>query len=400
VARRGPLLLVVVVIGATVLSIAALSLGLGDRGDGTRPRSGSEAGASSDPAGGTPRPTTVPVPGHEVYGYVPYWEMDDGIADHLAATDLTTLALFSVTHAADGSIATGERGYRQISGPLGSRLIEEAHDRGTRVEVVYTSFGDRKNEAFFTARDVQDRAITALVDLVGELGVDGINVDVESMSPALIPAYGDFVARLREEIRQSHPAAEVSVATTANVGGAAMAAAATAAGADRIFVMGYDYRTAGSQPGASAPLARRGDGERSLALTLDLYGSLGVPAERTILGLPLYGMSWPVASPEIGAARTGRGVAWEPSENVGLLGDPSHPPTYDPVESVEFLAVPDGEGWTAIYFDSPASLEPKLALADRRGLAGAGFWAVGYERGVPGYTELIADFAAGKLDRE
>ena len=28
----------------------------------------------------TPEPTPVPTPGHEVYGYLPYWEMDDGIA--------------------------------------------------------------------------------------------------------------------------------------------------------------------------------------------------------------------------------------------------------------------------------------------------------------------------------
>jgi hypothetical protein len=38
-----------------------------------------------------------------------------------------------------------------------------------------------------------------------------------------------------------------------------------------------------------------------------------------------------------------------------------------------------------------------LSLADDRGLAGAGFWAIGYERGLPDYTSLIARFAAGKL---
>ena len=31
-----------------------------------------------------------------------------------------------------------------------------------------------------------------------------------------------------------------------------------------------------------------------------------------------------------------------------------------------------------------------------RGLAGAGFWALGYERGLPEYTELIATFRAGR----
>ena len=50
-----------------------------------------------------------------------------------------------------------------------------------------------------------------------------------------------------------------------------------------------------------------------------------------------------------------------------------------------------------MYYDSPRSLTPKLLLADERGLAGAGFWAIGYERGLPDYTELIATFRAGDL---
>ena len=72
-------------------------------------------------------------------------------------------------------------------------------------------------------------------------------------------------------------------------------------------------------------------------------------------------------------------------------------PTYDPVESVDFLAVPDGAGWRAIYLDTPTSLTPKLRLANDRGLAGAGFWAIGYERGLPEYTRLIERFRADRL---
>jgi hypothetical protein len=44
--------------------------------------------------------------------------------------------------------------------------------------------------------------------------------------------------------------------------------------------------------------------------------------------------------------------------------------------------------------DSPATLERKLELVDERGLAGAGFWAIGYERGLPAYTELMERFRA------
>jgi spore germination protein YaaH len=254
-----------------------------------------------------------------------------------------------------------------------------------------------------------------------------VNVDVESLPAELVPAYGAFVGQLREALRGRLPEAQVSVATQANGVGAAMAAAAAGAGADRIFVMGYDYRTAGSQPGASSPLARADGSSKDLVATLDLYASLGVPVDRTLLGLPLYGVTWPVVTGDLGSPSTGRGDQWIPRRNLRVFDSPSFAPTYDPVESVEFYSVPapvagvsarprgsgasggagasgagggppEPAGWNAVYFDSPRSLTPKLALADARGLAGAGFWAIGYERGLPEYTELINTFRAAKLE--
>ncbi len=127
-----------------------------------------------------------------------------------------------------------------------------------------------------------------------------------------------------------------------------------------------------------------------------------MPVDRTLLGLPLYGMVWPVTGPELGAPETGRGDAWFPRKNVAFLLDPASVPTRDAIEVVEMYAEETGTGepvgWEAIYVDSPGTLTPKLALADDRGLAGAGFWAIGYERGLPEYTKLINRFHAGELD--
>jgi spore germination protein YaaH len=338
------------------------------------------------------------VPGHEVYGFVPYWEMDAGLPEHVASTELTTLALFSVTHRRDGSLSDRENGFRRLDGDVGRRLLAEAHERGVRVELVYTSFGADKNRAFYLDDGAQARWIEDLVAYVGERGYDGVNVDVEGLPLDLVPAWAAFVGRLRDALRVQDPAAEVSVATGANHTGAAMAVAAAAAGADRIFLMGYDYRVAGSAPGATSPMDRLDGEEKDLVWSLDLYAALGVPPERTILGLPLYGLTWPVLGPEFGAAAVGRGDAWVPRRNLGVFRDPAFAPTLDETESVEFYAA-GGEGaWDAVYFDSPRSLRPKLALADARGLPGAGFWAIGYERGLPGYTELIATFGAGELE--
>ena len=416
---------------ASLALIGVIAFGIvspGDRGSSRRPDLLSRGGAQPSNDAGAKSP--IPVPGHEVYGFIPYWEMDGSIAAHLARTRLFTVGLFSVTHGRNGAMATRQRGYKQITGQVGQALIATARKHDIRAEIVYTSFGADKNRRFFDDPTAQARWIDELVAFVDEQGLDGVDVDVEVLPPDLVPAYGEFVGRLREALRAKRPAAQVSVATQANALGAAMAVVAAQAGADRIFLMGYDFHWAGSEPGASAPLERLDGEPEDLRAALELYRALGVPVERTLLGLPLFGMVWPVSGPGLGSSAAGRGDGWVPRRNLGVLTDPTFVSTYDPIESVEFYAArtrpdaaaatdegpvepgaapdggaaslppaapPDAAAWQAVYYDSPRSLTPKLALADDLGLAGAGFWAIGYERKLPGYTDLISDFRAGVL---
>jgi hypothetical protein len=378
------------------------SVGLVD--DGSAPPAGSPG------PGSAPRPTA----GHELYGFLPYWEMDDpGISEHVDSLPLTTLALFSVTHTAKGGLNTRAPGYPLVTGDVGKGLIADAHGRGARVEVVYSSFGSARNRRLLEDASLQASIVTSLVALVRLLGVDGVDVDIEALDPTLVPAYGAFLTHLREGVRAVRPTLTVSAATGAHVLGAAMAVAAAQAGVDRIFMMGYDYRTAGSEPGASAPLDRSDGEPADLRSSLDLYAALGVPADRLLLGLPLYGVDWPVAGPLIGAPSTGRGRAWFPRAHADVLTDPAIVPQRDGVEQVDVYfsssdgllgapspspgaSVPLDRAWRAVYVDTPGTLAPKLNLANERALAGAGFWAVGYTRGLPAYTDLMDEFASGQ----
>jgi Glycosyl hydrolases family 18 len=420
-------LLAVVVVGAAAV-LSALPRGDpiatgGARGSGD---AGASGGVSLEP---TVPPTPTPRPvlgGTELYGFLPYWQMNEAVATYVRTTPLTTLALFSVVARKTGGIDTRPLGYRRITGPIGQRLIAEAHARGARVELVFASFGPDRNLQFFGGIPPAPtslpsgaatigppvplptgfppvppwhNAVGELVALATRLGVDGINVDVEQLPDQERGAYGDFLVALRGVLLEANPHAQLSVATEAGSRGAANAAAATTAGVDRIFLMGYDYHWGGSQPGASSPIDRL-DGVPTLRWSIDQYVEAGVPRDRILLGLPLFGMQWRATGPLRSYPVIGNGITWVPSQHRDLLLDPTFLPDRDTYEHAEYFDVSDGAEWLITYYDSPATLRPKLALARDNGLAGAGFWAIGYERGLPGYVELMGAFRTGEIARE
>jgi hypothetical protein len=410
----------------------------------TAPGASQAAGGSSGPSGsgGIILPTVPPTPtprpvlgGTELYGFLPYWQMSDAVATYLQDAPLSTLALFSVTARKSGAIDTKPLGYRRITGAIGSRIIAEAHARGARVDLVFSSFGGTRNGQLFGRLPIAPpptagppatgapavstpppsptpvplptpppvapwhRTVDDLVALATRLGVDGISVDVEQLDDQDRAAYGQFLSALRGAFLAANPHAALTVATEAGARGVANAVAANAAGADRIFLMGYDYHWSGSAPGASSPVDRL-DGTPTLRWSIDQYVEAGVPRDRILLGLPLYGMTWRMNLPIRSSFVLGKGITWIPSQHRDLLLDPAFLPLRDRYEQVESFDASNGQDWLLTFYDSPATLRPKLALALDNGLAGAGFWAMGYDRGLPGYLELMSDFRAGAITRD
>ena len=432
---------------AVVVAGVGLSGGLGIPSVAS-PGASAASSSGPDPSGGlgvipslAPTPTPAPTPrpplgGTELYGYLPYWQMTESMAIYLRSAPLTTVALFSVSARRNGALHTGTTGYRRITGEIGAQLIREAHDREARVELVFTSFGAERNGIFFGRIPRQTaspspsvvapgasaatplpatrspaaspgpphiapwhRTVDELVDLALDLGVDGINVDVELLDESDRAAYGAFLTELRSELRTAIPDATVSVATEAGLRGVGNAAAAAAAGVDRLFLMGYDYHWSGSQPGASSPVDRV-DGLYTLRWSIDRYVEAGVPRDRILLGLPLYGMQWRLSGPSRAAPVIGRGVTWIPGRNLDVVLADDFQPGRDVLEISELFWEQNGAEWLVTFYDSPRTTRPKLALALDNGLAGAGFWAIGYERGIPGYLELMREFRDGHIGRE
>ncbi len=326
----------------------------------------------------------------EVYGYLPYWEINSTTDAYLRYDLLSDIAVFSVGLTSGGLIDQTATGYSRVTGPTTATIIQHAHQNGVRVDLTLTSFGQAKNAAFFASELAQATAIGVISALVLAKGFDGVAVDVELLANSDFAAYGTFVGRLRATLRASNPAARVSVATNGSISGGGMAAQAIANGADRVFIMGYSYRTSGTSPAGSIDPIARTDGGKSLTTTLDLYAGMHIAANRILLGLPYYGRSWNTTSGDLHATTTSSAGLFIPGTDLAAIpaGTVIHT---DPVEGSKWFAIQDPvtKAWTETYFDDPATLGARYVLAAGRGLAGVGIWALGYDEGRTDYWDAI-----------
>jgi spore germination protein YaaH len=261
-----------------------------------------------------------------------------------------------VTHDRTGKMATNQNGYRKITGDLGRQLIREAHERKTRVELVYTSFGATKNQRFYADEAAQATWIAALVDFVDEHELDGVNVDVESLDGEDIDAYAAFVGHLRAALRDRNAKWQVSVDTTGRGQGRGHGRGRLGGrrGPDLPDGLRLPLR---AEPAGRHVAARRRRWERCQpAHVARRVRGRGVPPERTLLGLPLYGMTWPVEGPDIGAASTANGDEWIPRLNLRVFEAAGFDPQYEAIESVEFYSVEKAA--TAEEIAAAASADP------------------------------------------
>jgi spore germination protein YaaH len=381
-----------------ILAVSVTSLGL--------PMFTSGVAADTAPP---PVPLTAAQVSHrlsrEVFGYLPYWELNDGTDAYLRYDLLSTIAFFGIGANADGSIDTTQQGYRAYVSDRATAVIDHAHAMGVRTVITFESFGTAKNAAFFTNATAQATFVQQAVALMQARGADGMNVDVELISGTYFTAYGSFLGALRQAALAANPNAQLSVATNASTSGARMAAIAVANGVDRAFLMGYGYRSSGSNPVGSIDPLVRANGGLSLSTSLDLYASSGVPLDHVLLGLPLYGLTWPTVTADLRSARQtdtsvyGGAKVFLPSSLPASAAGATF--DYDPVEQSGRLVVFDTtrNTWLQTYYDDPTTIATKLSLTWTRNLAGAGFWALGYDRGQPGYWDAVANaLAASKLN--
>lgn len=348
---------------------------------------------------------------YEVFGFAPYWTINK--LDNVDYNVLTTLAYFGIPINANGSLDKSYAGYKTFESSKATEIFNKAHAKGTRVVLTITQMDNATIRAFLDDERAQARAIAETVALVKERGLDGINIDIEyTGTPGgdYREKFTSFVEKaekvLHSEVSGSH--LSVSVYASSAKDAKLYDIGAIADKSDAIFMMAYDFATAGSDHAIpTSPLYGYKEGEYWYDVSTAVEDFLKVmPADKLILGLPWYGYNYPVVEPGVKVARND-GYYYHYWRNWRRYSayhkHPSSAQTYasamnDIVEEmsgwdehgqVGWKAYREDGVWRMIFVDDERSLRLKYQFAKDQNLGGVGMWALGFDSGKTEMWSLL-----------
>lgn len=339
--------------------------------------------------------------GGEVVGYYAGWAAYQGYtpdqlpAEHLtqinyafARIDPDTLTIALENPAHDKKNLAALRKLRQQNGHL-------------KLLISVGGWSDSQHFSDAAATAARREAFAAsCVDFVVEQGLDGVDLDweypVSGGAPGTIhrPADKQNFTKLLQELRtrldrQGRRDGKDYSLTIAGAAGSwylnQIEAVKVADIVDHIFLMGYDLHgpwdtSADFNAPLHTPSGASPQGKSSIADSVQAYLDKGIPAEKLVLGMPLYGYAY-------------QGVS---SQNNGLYS------TYTSAKSVSYRTLKKNYLSNAAYrqyrhqeaqvpylygsrtfisYDDAESLAAKAALARSRDLGGIGFWELSQDDG-------------------
>lgn len=324
-----------------------------------------------------PMPLPTPGPDLRVYGYLAYW------SDDLASVpwdDLSDIALFNADVQSDGSLANTSR-WSQAQD-----AVALARPYGVKVHLCATNFTSSQLTTLLGSATNRNRLISNLQTWVDDTGADGVNVDFENLPVGVKSEMVQFVADLDAAVD------EVVLATPSVDWQGSWDYDQLTLHAD-LFIMGYGYFWNGSSNAGPTDPLRAGTGtiwqgvnSYSLSWSVDDYMTWGANPSRVILGLPLYGISWPTADDGVPTATLGAGSsvvfssAWDRAATYGREWEPdaASPYTY-------------GGGEQLWYGDEESVRDRIDYVRDDTSLAGIGFWALHYDGDDTSFWSMVHD---------
>ncbi|MBI4301275.1 MAG: hypothetical protein HY664_01555 [Chloroflexi bacterium] len=216
---------------------------------------------------------------------------------------------------------------------------------------------------------LRTQTIGRLVELAMSRGYDGLHIDFENLDSGDRPHLSAFMAELAAALRSRGKLVSQAVAAKEEEKTTGWAGvydySALAPSNDLIVLMAYGYRTASSSvPGSTAPILWV---EKSVA-----YAASQIPADKLILGVPWWGYDWNLTiGPPATSLRYAQSIALAQQHGAAIA--------YDEASQGATFSYNSGGQNHQVWFENRRSLDAKLDLVFKYGLAGAAGWRLGHE---------------------
>ncbi len=317
-------------------------------------------------------PSAPPSSGSTTGGYkvIQAWaNTTASLTDAERQSTINRIANDNYSFSADGSIQTN------LSLSVEAQLQSASRANGTAVFATVANFdanGDFSGSLahqVLTSSAASSRLLQGLVNLAEQEGDTGIDIDFENIPAADGPYFTAFLRKL-EQALHAH-GKQLSVTVPARTGDAAepwnQAYDYCAIGqvADWVPIMTYDFSWTGTGPGPIAPLYWD---EQVLQ-----YATGKIPTHKILLGIGAYGYDWDTS-------KKGSVKALSLPKVDAMITQYKVHPAWDSTDAVPWFSYRDAAGDThQVYYENQASIQQKLALADKYGVAGIAFWKAGLE---------------------
>lgn len=312
-----------------------------------------------------------------VFGWHPYWS--NGLENQYDWSLLSDLSYFA--YEVNPNTGNANNTYSWATTPV----VSQALANGVRVHLCVTLFSN--HATFFGNANARQTLITNLINLVQQRGAHGVNIDFEAVPATQSANLTAFMIDLSTQLKAAIPGAELSMALPAVDWSNVFNVTAMGPHVDLFIIMGYDYYWSGStQAGPTDPLySFTGGYNYNHSRSITFYQNAGVPSQKLLLGLPYYGREWETSGNQIPANTTGN---FHSSRTYKAVRDNSttySTRNYHYQSASNYYVYPSGSLHRQCFINSEHTLARRYQFAMRRGLAGIGIWALGYDAG---YSEL------------
>ena len=253
--------------------------------------------------------------------------------------------------------------------------VAQAHDKGLQVWGLIDNFTqDVSTTETLSSTSARQNIISQLIQAATNVGMDGINVDFESLSEDVGIHFLEFLRELSIECHKNNLVLSVDNPVpedfTSHYDRAEQGRVV-----DYVIIMGYDEHYVGSEAGSVASLPWV---EQGVQDTLE-----EVPAERVINAIPFYTRLWNTT----GGAVTSEAIGMDQAQQV--IAENNVETYWDKTTSQNYGKYDIDNSTYQIWLEDAQSVAEKVKLVSKYDLAGVSAWKLGFENS--GIWQVISD---------